>query len=69
METKQYVHLEVTKGDHTFTFKMPLGSTWGQAVDAAFEIATHVSRLATDVIERSIPVAKESDNATINQGE
>ncbi len=69
METKQYVHLEVTKGDHTFTFTMPLGSTWGQAVDAAFEVATHVSKLATDVIERSTTTAMSSEDTTITKGE
>ena len=71
MDTKQYVHIEVTKGDHTFSFKMPLGCTWGQAVDASFEVATHVSKLANEVITKSTPDNNPVHDATpiLDKGE
>jgi hypothetical protein len=46
METKQYITLEVTKGDFNFSFQMPLGATWGNAIDASFDVLQKLNELS-----------------------
>jgi len=67
MDTKQYVCLEVVKGDHKFTFSMPLGCTWGNAIDASFEVLTHVNQLAQNIIEQSKPEPVSNSDQTITK--
>lgn len=55
METKQLIVLEVKKGDFTFTFNMPMGATWGSAIDAAFEVLNHISALSKQSVENAKP--------------
>lgn len=55
MVSKQNVTLEVTKGDFTFVFHMPFGCTWGNAIDASFEILQHVNQLAQKSVEAVKP--------------
>jgi len=52
MTQKAITALEVKKGDFTFTFLMPGGSTYGQAFDAAFEVFAHVNRLKNEAVEK-----------------
>lgn len=55
METKQVVTLTVQKGDHHFSFSMPVGSSWGMAIDAAFDILNEVNALSARAVESAKP--------------
>jgi hypothetical protein len=55
MEIKQCICLEITKGEHTFTFMMPAGSTWGSAMDASFEVIQQIGKFAAEAIEKAKP--------------
>jgi hypothetical protein len=55
METKQYVTFEIKKDDCLFSFHMPLGATWGQAIDAAFEFLQEAHKLAAKSAENMKP--------------
>ena len=46
METKQYITLEVQKGDFTFAFMMPSGASWGNAIDASFDVLQKLNELS-----------------------
>lgn len=59
METKQCICIEVKKGDHTFSFYMPMGTTWGNSLDAAFEVLQQVHKLS----EQSVSQAKPSSGS------
>lgn len=49
MNQRALVSVEVQKGDHTFSFHMPLGAKWSDAYDASREIfeglAAHIKQL------------------------
>jgi hypothetical protein len=57
METKQYITLEVTKGDFAFAFQMPNGATWGSAIDAAFDVLQKLNELSQQSIKNLKPAA------------
>lgn len=59
MEVKQHITLTTTKGDATFTFLIPVGTTWGNAVDAAYEILTEVGTMAKKSIDQSKPASND----------
>ena len=62
MEITQKICLEVKKGDQTFCFYMPVGTTWGNCIDAAFELLQEVSKMANQAVDAAKPqeVAKEN---------
>ena len=71
MDIKQHISLNVTKGDHSFTFHMPVGTTWGNAVDAANEVLAQVCNMAKQSLNQ-IPPATDTTTPvepTIVQGE
>lgn len=51
METKQYITLEVTKGEFTFSFQMPQGASWGNAIDASFDVLQKLNELSQQSIQ------------------
>ena len=55
METKQYLALEVQKGDFTFVFQIPNGSTWGSAIDASFDVLQKLNELSRQSVEAMKP--------------
>lgn len=55
MDTKQVISIEVKKDDNTFAFHMPLGATWGHAIDAAFEILQEIHKLAAKSVDTMKP--------------
>ena len=59
METKQHVTLEVQKGVYTFVFHMPVGASWGNAIDASFDILQRLNQLAAQSAEQLKPVEQE----------
>jgi hypothetical protein len=63
MEVKQCINICVQKGEFSFTFCMPLGCTWGNALDAAFEVAKEITELSNKSIEDSKPKGDEYSDA------
>lgn len=63
METKQYITLEVTKGEFKFAFQMPNGATWGSAIDASFDILQKLNELSQQSIQglkpSTVPIFEE----------
>lgn len=59
MEIKQYIVITTTKGDANFSFHIPVGTTWGNAVDAAYEILSEVGNMAKQSMEQSKPASPE----------
>jgi len=59
METKQHVTLEVQKGDYIFVFHMPVGASWGNAIDASFDILQRLNQLAAQSAEQLKPAEQE----------
>jgi hypothetical protein len=59
METKQYISLEVTKNDFTFSFQMPTGATWGSAIDASFEVLQKLNDLSQQSIQTLKPATDD----------
>lgn len=55
METKQYITLEVTKGEFTFSFQMPHGASWGNAIDASFEVLQKLNELSQQSVQALKP--------------
>ncbi len=58
METKQYIALEVTKGDFSFSFQMPNGARWGNAIDAAFDVLQKLNELSQQSIQNLRPAVE-----------
>lgn len=55
MELKQNFVLESIKNDFTFSFHMPHGPTWGNAIDAAFEVLQKLNELSQQSIQAANP--------------
>ena len=73
METKQYISLEVEKNDFKFTFMMPTGASWGNAIDSAFEILQRLNELSQQSVQALKPATAEpavaAPEATCPEGE
>ncbi len=65
METKQYITLEVTKGDFTFAFQMPNGATWGSAIDASFDVLQKLNELSQQSIQSVKPAQADVEQEII----
>lgn len=55
MEMKNNLSLEVQKGDHRFVLYIPHGVSWGNALDAAYEMLQEINKLAQKTIEQNNP--------------
>jgi hypothetical protein len=55
MELKQNLILESIKNDFAFAFHMPTGATWGNAIDAAFEVLQKLQELSHQSIQAANP--------------
>jgi len=56
MEMKQYNSIEVKKGEFTFVFQMPNGgATWGNAIDAAFDVLDKLNELSQQSVQALKP--------------
>lgn len=55
MEIKQYHTLETLKDDFNFIFHMPAGASWGNAIDAAFEILQKINELSQKSVQAVNP--------------
>jgi hypothetical protein len=67
MDLKEYVSIEVKKGDLTFVFYMPKAATWGTAWDASFEVMQYMNQqlkqLSEPQIQPAEPVQTPTDTA------
>lgn len=52
---KQYVSLEIEKGEHKFYFNMPIGASYGIAYDAAFSVLQELVKLAQEAAQKAKP--------------
>lgn len=72
METKQYITLEVSKNDFNFSFQMPQGASWGNAIDAAFDVLQKLNELSQQSVQSMKPVQPDQpalDPEVVEQGE
>jgi hypothetical protein len=69
MQIQQYITLEVTKGDFTFTFQMQNGATWGNAIDSAFEVLQKLNELSQQSIENAKPAVAVEPEVVAQEGE
>lgn len=68
MEMKQYINLEVQKGDFSFSFQMPQGATWGNSIDAAFDVLQKLNELSQQSVQAMKP-APVVEPEVVSQGE
>lgn len=61
MEIKQAIVISVQKGDHFFSFTMPVGSSWGNALDASFDILSEVNKLSQQAVSSAQPSICEQE--------
>lgn len=59
MKTKQTLTLEVDINGEVCTFTMPVGITFGNAIDAAHQIYAEVIKMASTAAERTKPQEQE----------
>lgn len=72
METKQYITLEVSKNDFNFSFQMPQGASWGNAIDAAFEVLQKLNELSQQSVQAMKPAQPDEpvvEPEVVEQGE
>lgn len=55
METKQLFHFIVTKAENDFTFIMSNSASWGNAIDAAYEMYQNITNMAQKAMEANAP--------------
>jgi len=60
MELKQHITLEAIKNDFAFLFHMPTGASWGNAIDAAFEVLQKLHELQQQSIQNMKPVEPQA---------
>lgn len=59
METKQVIVLETKKGDFTFRMELPTGSSWGNALDSAYEFLQQIGKMSQENADRLKPTEPE----------
>jgi len=63
MEARQALEIESKKGDFSFRFYIPTGATWGNAIDASYEILQKISELQAEHLQRMHPEEKKEEDA------
>ena len=61
MDIKQVIMLSCTKDDKTFSFYMPNGATWGQAIDASYEVMQTIIKMSRENIEKLDPADQKTN--------
>lgn len=64
MEIKQLICVSSTKGQQVFSLHIPVGTTWGNAVDAASEILAEVCNMAKQSMDQAKPAASPAEPVT-----
>ena len=64
MNQKLLINLEITKGDHTFVFSMPVGAPLGSAYDASAEVLNAILEMAKQAADNvKSPVSDQSQES------
>lgn len=63
MNLKAKFCIEIQKGDFQFVFMMPDGASWGNALDAAFEVLNTIRDQANKAVEQAVPPKEETPDA------
>lgn len=66
MEQKAVVNLEVKKGERTFVFTMPIGSPYGEAYDAAFNVLNEILEMSKKAVEAAKPAEMDQEEFVEN---
>jgi hypothetical protein len=66
MELKQNIILEAIKNEFAFAFHMPNGASWGNAIDAAFDVLQKLNELSQQSVQNMKPVVEP---VVVQQGE
>lgn len=61
MNIKSTIMLEVTINEQTCTFTMPVGISFGNAIDAAHQMYTEVIKMAAQAAEKTKPSDESKD--------
>lgn len=62
MNIKSVVSIEITKDDRKYSFNMEVGSPFGEAYDAAFDVLQHIVNLSKQAADSALQVtAKDSE--------
>ena len=59
IETKSVISLQVMMEEHLCEFNMPVGISFGQAIDASHQIFKKLIELAKDAADQSQPIKKD----------
>lgn len=49
-----YVHLEMEKDEHLYTFSMPIGAPLAEAADVSFMVFKAIDKMYRDVVDKEI---------------
>lgn len=60
MDIRSVVNLEVEKNGNKFVFSMPVGSQFGDAYGAAFDVLTKVIELSKEAADKMAPKEAEA---------
>lgn len=66
MEIKQYIAIEVKKDESIFSFQMQNGSTYGNAIDAAYDILQKLHELSQNSAQALKPAV---DPMVVEEGD
>jgi len=65
VEQKAVVNLEIKKGERTYVFTMPIGSPFGEAYDAAFNVLNEILEMSKKAADQAKPA--EMDQAEFQE--
>jgi len=63
VDLKTLASVEIEKNDRKYVFLMPIGSPFGEAYDAAFEVLTKIRELSGEALEKARRDAEDSEKS------
>jgi hypothetical protein len=60
MNLKSYIAIEVEKNDKTYHFLMPIGASYGEVYDAAFDVLNKALELSQKAVEQAKPIVADT---------
>jgi hypothetical protein len=68
MDVKQCICIEIKNEDKVFTFTLPVGATWGNAIDAAFGFLDYVSKQSQESVSNAKPTSISAATEPTTEG-
>lgn len=65
MDQKGYVHLEMEKDEHKFTFVMPMGASLADAADVSFKMFKACDKMYRDAIDKEVKEKEEAESGKV----